>query len=130
MHLITPAELLAIACEAEGRHPCQTCAPLVCPGWEQLPAGFAESDLQRLGTLRVGEDEPGWDEYHPSGTRLWSADAPIAPGFHPYNRSEVWACARCARPFLRWTEFGGYYEDRRVRELQAALVHIGPGTAG
>lgn len=127
MHVITPSELLAIAQAAEGRAPCPTCAPLMCPGWEQMPAGFAESDLQRLGTLRTGEDEPGWDEHHPDGTRLWSVDAPIAPGFHPYNRSEVWACASCARPFLRWTEYGGYYEDRRVRELTADRVALVPG---
>lgn len=124
MQTLSPDQLLAIARDGRGRGPCATCAPLVCPGWESLPAGFAESDLRPLGTLRGDEHEPSWDEHHPAGTRLWSEDAPIAPGFHPYNRSEVWACASCARPFLRWTETGGYYVDPRIRELDAAKVLI------
>jgi hypothetical protein len=34
----------------------------------------------------------------------------------------VWVCAQCGRPFLRYTEYGGYYEERRIREVDAALV--------
>ena len=29
---------------------------------------------------------------------------------------------RCPRPFLRYTEYGGYYQDERIREIDAALV--------
>jgi hypothetical protein len=34
----------------------------------------------------------------------------------------VWRCRSCHRAYLRYTEFGGYYQDERVRELDAALV--------
>ena len=47
---------------------------------------------------------------------------PIAPAYFPYNRCDVWQCANCGRPFLRYTEYGGYYVEERVRELHAALV--------
>ncbi|MFY9511125.1 MAG: hypothetical protein WAQ05_09150 [Rubrivivax sp.] len=113
--------LAAIA--AAGGPGCQHCAALVCPGWESLPAGFdAAAVLQPLGTLRSGEDEPSWDEFHPGGTRLWSADAPIAPRHHPCNRSDVQACRHCGKAFLRYTEYGGYYVDPRIRWLDPALV--------
>jgi hypothetical protein len=29
---------------------------------------------------------------------------------------------QCGRPFLRYTEYGGYYVEERIRELRAALV--------
>jgi hypothetical protein len=34
----------------------------------------------------------------------------------------VWQCAACGRPFLRYTEYGGYYVEERIRPLQAALI--------
>jgi hypothetical protein len=34
----------------------------------------------------------------------------------------VWQCAQCGRPFLRYTEYGGYYEEERIRELHAQRV--------
>ena len=61
-------------------------------------------------------------EYHPDGTRYWSANAPIAVDFFPYNRCEVWACKRCSRAFLRYTEYGGYYIEPRIRLLNPALL--------
>ena len=76
-----------------------------------------------LGTLRdVNTCEPTLDEYHPGGTRYDSADAPIAPAFFPYNRCGVHQCSRCERVLLRYTEFGGYYVDHRVREVDPTLV--------
>lgn len=116
-------QLRALA-EAAGHLPgCDLCGPLDCPGWESLPPGFdARAVLHTVGTLRSDEFEPRWDEHHPHGTRLESPDAPIAVGFHPYNRSDVAVCTGCGKPFLRWTETGGYYVDERVRELKAALV--------
>lgn len=103
--------------------PCPACAALRCPGWESLPGDFDAAVLERVGTLR-GEDAElaTVDEHHPAGTHAWSADAPIAPGWFPYNRCEVWACRACRRPFLRYTEYGGYYHDERIRELDAARV--------
>ena len=105
------------------RPDCAVCAPLVCPGWESVPSTFDLGQLQPVGTLR-GEDaeQATVVEHHPRGSHSWSADAPIAPAFFPYNRCELWTCKACARPFLRYTEYGGYYEDQRIRALDAALV--------
>jgi hypothetical protein len=101
---------------------CGTCEPLASPGWETLPSGFDERLLRPVATLRRDDPEPTLQEYHPAGTRLWSPDAPIAPAYFPYNRSDVAACPVCRRLFLRYTEYGGYYVDQRVRELRADLV--------
>jgi hypothetical protein len=35
---------------------------------------------------------------------------------------DVFACAKCNKVLLRYTEFGGYYVDHRVREVDARLV--------
>ncbi len=79
--------------------------------------------MQLVATLRdVEEYEPRFDEFHPQGTRYDSAEAPIALGFFPYNRCEVWRCAPCGRHVLRYTEFGGYNVDHRVRELDPAKI--------
>jgi hypothetical protein len=67
-------------------------------------------------------EDPTLAEYHPGGTNAWSADAPIAPAYFPYNRCDAWLCVQCGRPFLRYTEFGGYYMEERIRELDARLV--------
>ena len=40
----------------------------------------------------------------------------------PYNISDVYACSTCDKVLLRYTEFGGYYVDHRVRELDARLM--------
>lgn len=120
--LDTPA-LERLARQPRTRARCDACAALVCPGWESVPGGFDEKALRRVGTLRrPDEEDPTLAEYHPAGTHTWSADAPIAPAFHPYNRCEVWQCAQCALPFLRYTEYGGYYKEDRIRALDAALI--------
>jgi len=99
------------------------CARLACPGWESIPAAVGEPLLQRLGTLRDADvAEPSFEERHENGSRYDSAHAPIVPGFFPYNRCEVWACRACGRGFLQYTEFGGYYVDHRLRQLEPALV--------
>lgn len=102
---------------------CGTCSELVCPGWESMPGGFARSGLRLVGTLRrSGDEEPTLAEHHPAGTHAWSIDAPIAPAFFPYNRCDVWQCVACERSFVRYTEYGGYYEDERIRMLNPDLV--------
>jgi hypothetical protein len=102
---------------------CPSCAGLNSPGWESIPGGCDTSHLRRVGTLRPADvDEPTLEEYHPGGTHAWSPDAPIAPAYFPYNRCDVWQCAQCGRPFLRYTEYGGYYVEERCRELRAGLV--------
>ena len=76
-----------------------------------------------LGTLRdPGVYEPTTAEYHPQGTRYASPDAPVAVDFFPCNISDVYACSACSKVLLRYTEFGGYYVDHRVRELDPDLV--------
>jgi hypothetical protein len=110
--------------------PCERCAPLHCPGWESLPAGFDEASLRVLGTLREPQADPDhlvdptWAEHHPQGTRIDSARAPIAPAFHPYNRCDLHACVGCGRLFLRYTEGGGYYVDPRIRAFDAGLLVV------
>jgi len=125
-------DITRIARQGAAALPCDDCAAFVCPGWESFPAAASETTLQPLGTLWLPDDpEPTLEEYHPDGTRYWSPDAPIALAFHPVNRCSVWACRPCGRAFLRYTEYGGYYEDRRIRELNPALIVVGvPGTPG
>ncbi|MBC5781887.1 hypothetical protein H8N03_02960 [Ramlibacter sp. USB13] len=106
---------------------CPACAAIRAPGWEALPGGFDASRLRKAGTLRDPRvDDPTLEEWHPQGTRSWSPEAPVAPAFFPYNRCDAWQCAACGRPFLRYTEYGGYYVEERVRELHAALVVDAP----
>ena len=121
--VLNSSDLVELGRLSRAPHGCATCSELVCPGWESLSSAFPRSRLQRIGTLRrPGVDEPTLREHHPAGTHSWSPDAPIAPEFFPYNRYDVWQCVSCARAFLRYTEFGGYYEDERIRELNAELV--------
>jgi hypothetical protein len=77
------------------------------------------------GDMALGS-EPTFEEFHPEGTRYESPLAPIAPAFFPYNRCDVFSCSRCDRLLLRYTEFGGYYVDHRVRALNADLVVDAP----
>lgn len=108
--------------------PCPACAVLAKPGWEAVPGTFDTGVLQRVATLRDEQDEdPTLQEFHPAGTNAWSPDAPIAPGWFPYNRCEVWQCTACSRPFLRYTEYGGYYVEERIRPVDPALV-VDPAT--
>jgi len=123
------AALRALARDHEGRSPCPRCAGLVCPGWEAIPGGYEKDGLRAVGTLRDPDDEdPTLTEYHPAGSHGWSPDAPIALSYFPYNRCTVWQCAGCGRPFLRYTEYGGYYVEERIRELQAARIVVPPGS--
>lgn len=102
---------------------CARCAAIQAPGWEAIPGSFDAQQLLKVGTLRQPEvDEPTLGEYHPAGSNGWSPDAPIAPAYFPYNRCDVWQCAHCGRPFLRYTEYGGYYQEDRIRELHGELV--------
>jgi hypothetical protein len=121
--LLDAAGLRRLAQAHPGGQRCPQCAALVCPGWESVPGGYDRGQLRAVGTLRRPDDEaPTLEEFHPAGTGIWSPDAPIAPAFFPYNRCTVWQCAGCSRPFLRYTEYGGYYVEERVRELDAALI--------
>ena len=79
--------------------------------------------MTQIGTLRDPDiHEPTTDEHHPNGSRYASPDAPVAVRFFPYNVSDVYACGACSKVVMRYTEFGGYYVDHRVRELDASLI--------
>lgn len=117
------AEVKRIAHISAGAAPCTVCASLICPGWESVRASLDHAALRCLGTLADPSDEdPTVAEHHPDGTHLWSPDAPIALRYFPFNRCQVWQCASCPRSFLRYTEYGGYYVDERIRELNVALI--------
>ena len=121
--VLTADDLDRLAAAATAPSPCPSCAGISARGWEAVPGGFDRSALRKVGTLRrSGDDDPTLQEHHPAGTNAWSPDAPIAPGFFPYNRCEVWECAGCRRAFLRYTEYGGYYVEERIRPVEAALV--------
>ncbi len=100
-----------------------------CPAWESISEDrWPAAQMQALGTLRDPDVyEPTFEEHHPGGTRYDSADAPIAATYFPYNRCDVFRCGPCGRALMRYTEFGGYYVDHRVRELRADLV-VGAGS--
>ncbi|OYU10347.1 MAG: hypothetical protein CFE38_18095 [Comamonadaceae bacterium PBBC1] len=133
----TPATLDAQALKALAPSGLSTMTPLACScsvgtcdGWESVSDDrWPAQHMSRLGTLRapVDPDAPGhteatFEEFHPEGTRYESANAPIAPLFYPYNRCDVFECSTCQRVLLKYTEFGGYYVDHRVRALQVHLV--------
>jgi len=92
------------------------------PGWESVPGGFDLQCLEPIATLRTEDHPEVWDEYHPNGTNAWSADAPIAIGYHPYNRCDIYQCTRCKRQYLRYGEYGGYYVDERSRPLNPEFI--------
>ena len=122
MEKLSAASLKAAAQGAQSR--ICSCALGSCAGWESFTEERWPEELMRLmGTLRdVDIYEPTTDEYHPGGTRYESPIAPIAVHFFPYNRCDVYGCTQCHRVLLRYTEFGGYYVDHRVREVHPALV--------
>ena len=119
---ISRDQLLQIASSPKGAGKCPHCSSLSCPGWVSVPGYFDLGKLKVLGTLASESTEECWDEYHPAGTNLWSDSAPISVQHHPYNRSDVRECIHCKRTFLHYTEYGGYYLDERIRELDAALI--------
>jgi len=100
-----------------------TCQVLQAASWESVTDERWPAGLQHVGTLRPPDiDEPTFEEYHPHGTRYGSADAPIAVSWFPFNRSDVYVCGTCRSVFLRYTEYGGYYVNHRVRRVDPALV--------
>lgn len=120
---ILDAEQLECLASSHNGQACPACTAIKAPGWEAMPTTLDRDRLRKIGTLRRPEiEDPTLEEYHPDGTNAWSPDAPIAPAFFPYNRCDVWQCVQCGRPFLRYTEYGGYYVEERIRELRASLV--------
>jgi hypothetical protein len=117
------ADALASLCAAVKIRPCR-CALAPCAGWTAVADHeWPSRDMQTLGTLRdVHDAYPGFDEYHPRGTRLDSPEAPISPAHYPCNRADVWQCRRCGQVALRYDEVGGYYRESRARRVAATLI--------
>lgn len=125
---LTTDTLLELARKAQT----QATAPCACTrtpldGWQSQPLSLDETQFEEIGTLRPEDDpEPTFSEYLPKPTNYWSAEAPIAPHYFPYNRCTLWECSSCGRLYLRYTEGGGYFVDRRIRALNAALIEDVP----
>lgn len=101
------------------------CARRTYPGWDSVSSTFPDELLECLGRVSSEPDgELPVQEYHPNGTHIWSPDAPIALHYYPANRSQIWQCRSCRRAYLRYTEYGGYYLDRRIRTLQPQLITL------
>lgn len=115
-------QLLEIAQSPKAAEACPECSSLFCTGWVSVPGYFDLGKLEVLGTLKIEGSEECWEEYHPDGTNLWSEEAPIEIQHHPYHRSDVRECNCCKRTFLHYTEYGGYYLDERIRELNAKYI--------
>lgn len=118
------AEHLKLA--AAGPDHC-SCTLQRCRGWESVSDDrWPAAQMRPVGTLRQPlapeHTEPTFEEYHPEGTRYESPNAPIAPAYFPFNRCDVHACTRCGCSVLRYTEYGGYYVDHRVRLVDPDLV--------
>jgi len=115
-------ELQALLLDSAPASACH-CGLGPCAGWVSLgEERWPAQKMQAVATLRDPElVEPTFEERHPRGTRYDSPDAPVALKFFPYNRCDLWRCQQCQRHLLRYTEFGGYYVDHRVRELSSTL---------
>ena len=111
-----------------------TCTVGACAGWESVTEDrWPTRQMLKVGSLRDAMDplapsaaEPTFEEFHPEATRYESPDAPIAPRFFPFNRCDAFSCSSCRRILLKYTEFGGYYVDHRVRALQPERVVDAP----
>ena len=112
------AELRQLVAQGNAAEVCH-CGIGTCRGWESLAEErWPSHQMMQVATLRdPAIDDPTFEEIHPQATRYESEDAPVVPGFFPYNRCDVWHCRDCQRHLLRYTEFGGYYVDHRVREI-------------
>jgi hypothetical protein len=124
-----PLDALALkqlAAATEPAAPAKACACGLqrATAWESITEErWPRALMQKIGTLR-DEDiaEPTFEEWHPGGTRYDSPDAPVSVRHFPFNRCDLYRCGACSRLVLRYTEFGGYYIDHRVRLLDASLI--------
>jgi len=122
LKISTSSKLLELALANRPDSECETCNALIHPGWESVPGSFDLKRLKLVGTLRSEESPETWDEYHPNGTHSWSDNAPIAIGYHPYTRCNIYECIDCSRKYLRYGEYGGYYVDERIRPLNPEFI--------
>lgn len=117
------ASLLEIASASSAVTSSCGCAIETYREWARIPVDFPQQQMRQVGTLLDDPYvEPSHAEYHPYGTSYWSADAPIAPRYYPYNRCTVQQCTACNRSCLTYVEAGGYYVEPRVRALIPELL--------
>ena len=123
MHLVRSAAELRELASGPALKECD-CSLRRCGVWDSVSeADWPAAQMACIATLRHPDlAEPTFEEHHPAGTRYDSADAPIALRYFPANRSDVHRCTACHRHWLRYTEYGGYYIDHRVRWLEPALI--------
>ena len=124
MHRVDSApELRALLNTGPAESACN-CALGPCAGWDSMTEErWPATQMQQVATMRDPDvAEPSFEEQHPRGTRYESPDAPVALKFFPYNRCDIWRCKQCQRHLMRYTEFGGYYVDHRVRALTPELA--------
>lgn len=121
--LLNLASLLDIATRSASVTAACHCTAKSLAGWEGWPASLREDQFKKIGTLvEQAKEESTIDEYHPDGTSFWSLNAPIAPGFYPYNRCDVWECVSCSRTYLRYNDDGAYHSESRIRALDPLLI--------
>jgi hypothetical protein len=119
---IVGAQQLRDLCASQPSQDC-SCPLKRCAGWDSLGgADWDESQLPAVATLRDVDQDPTFEEFHPSGTRYESVDAPVSLNHHPTNRCDVHHCLRCGQHVLRYTEYGGYYVDPRARLLDPQWI--------
>jgi hypothetical protein len=101
-----------------------SCAIGVCTAWESVPEErISKEQMTHLGTLRDPDIyEPTFEQYHLEGTHYDSPDAPISAKYFPYNRCDAFSCKTCERVLLKYTEYGGYYVDQRLRWARSELM--------
>ena len=114
-------ELKTLALEQQSP-PCTNCSTHNFSCWETILSTFDRTVIKMVGTLQIPDAPENWDEYHPNGTDQWSPNAPIAVMYHPYNSSDVYQCQTCQTVYLRYTEYGGYYVDERIRVVKPELI--------
>jgi len=126
--LLTSEDVERLARAHGAAQACGDCSAFASKGWEAFPSTASEKALVLLGsTWDPAHADPTVEEFHQAGSSLWSPEAPIALHFHPYNRCALWQCRSCKKPYLRYTEYGGYYEEKRIRELRPELItHVQP----
>ncbi len=124
MRLVQSAQALREALAGSPQGTRCVCSVGACQGWTSVAEERWPADrMTPVATLRDPQvNEPTFEEWHPHGTRYDAPDAPVAPRHFPYNRCDLWHCRQCQRHLLRYTEFGGYYVDPRVRVLDPALI--------
>jgi hypothetical protein len=105
-----------------------TCAVGLCAAWESVPEErITKTQMTHIGTLRHPDiAEPTFDEHHVRVdgklTHYDSPDAPISSRHFPYNRCDAHQCSACNRVLLKYTEYGGYFVDQRVRWARPELM--------